>query len=96
MAVRESSPSLPSTSLYRPVEKFWLQRVTQSQSETSGAMNTEEYARQVVAMIKGNSRPRWLWAGGSAILVRILYYILPQRLRLAIMARRFGLNTLRG
>lgn len=92
IAVREDTPRLPTDSLFLPVEKFWQQRVVQSQD---GAMNTDEYAARVVSMIVKKNKPLWFWAGNKAFVIRILYYILPRWLRLNIMANRSGLNILK-
>ncbi|KID74187.1 NAD(P)-binding domain protein, partial [Metarhizium brunneum ARSEF 3297] len=86
--VREDSPSLPEGSRYLPVQKFWLHRVTMSQK---GAMDTDEYARKMVGMIQKKSRPIWFWSGGSVSIAWFMYYFVPRRLRLFVMARRFGL-----
>ncbi|KID84036.1 NAD(P)-binding domain protein [Metarhizium guizhouense ARSEF 977] len=86
--VREDSPSLPEGSRYLPVQNFWLHRVTMSQE---GAMDTDEYARKIIGMIQKKSRPIWFWSGGSVSLAWFMYYFVPRRLRLFVMARRFGL-----
>ncbi|KFG79059.1 putative oxidoreductase,short chain dehydrogenase [Metarhizium anisopliae] len=86
--VREDSPSLPEGSRYLPVQNFWLHRVTMSQK---GAMDTDEYARKIVGMIQKKSRPIWFWSGGSVSIAWFMYYFVPRRLRLFVMARRFGL-----
>ncbi|KAF5135163.1 NADPH-dependent 1-acyldihydroxyacetone phosphate reductase [Metarhizium anisopliae] len=85
---REDSPSLPEGSRYLPVQKFWLHRVTMSQK---GAMDTDEYARKIIGMIQKKSRPIWFWSGGSVSIAWFMYYFVPRRLRLFVMARRFGL-----
>ncbi|KAG6003792.1 hypothetical protein E4U43_000861 [Claviceps pusilla] len=89
--VRETNASLPENSRYLPVKDYWLRRVTLSQE---GAMQTDEYARGVVRAIEKKKRPLWLWRGGSAWLCFFLYYLTPRRLRLYMMARRFGLHSL--
>ncbi|KAK9442103.1 hypothetical protein VB005_03158 [Metarhizium brunneum] len=86
--VREDSPSLPEGSRYLPVQNFWLHRVTMSQK---GAMDTDEYARKIIGMIQKKSRPIWFWSGGSVSIAWFMYYFVPRRLRLFVMARRFGL-----
>ncbi|KID97517.1 NAD(P)-binding domain protein, partial [Metarhizium majus ARSEF 297] len=86
--VREDSPSLPEGSRYLPVQNFWLHRVTMSQE---GAMDTDEYARKIICMIQKKSRPIWFWSGGSVSIAWFMYYFVPRRLRLFVMARRFGL-----
>ncbi|KAG5982190.1 hypothetical protein E4U55_002208 [Claviceps digitariae] len=70
---------------------YWLRRVTLSQE---GAMQTKEYAQSVVRAIEKKKRPSWLWRGGSAWTCFFLYYFIPRRLRLYMMARRFGLQFL--
>lgn len=83
---------MPTDSLYLPVQKFWLQRVVESQD---GAMNTDEYASRVVNMLVKKNKPLWFWAGNKAFLVRILYYILPRWVRHSIMGNRSGMNILK-
>jgi hypothetical protein len=56
-----------------------------------GAMDTDEYARKVVGMIRKKKRPIWFWSGGSVTLAWCLYYFVPRSARLFLMARRFGL-----
>lgn len=56
-----------------------------------GAMDTDEYARKIVGMIQKKSRPIWFWSGGSVSIAWFMYYFVPRRLRLFVMARQFGL-----
>ncbi|KHN94420.1 uncharacterized protein MAM_07736 [Metarhizium album ARSEF 1941] len=57
-----------------------------------GAMDAEEYARRVVSVVQRRSRPLWFWSGGSVAIAWLMYYFVPLRLRLYLMARRFGLT----
>lgn len=54
-------------------------------------MDTDEYARKIIGMIQKKSRPIWFWSGGSVSIAWFMYYFVPRRLRLFVMARRFGL-----
>lgn len=54
-------------------------------------MDTDEYARKIVGMIQKKNRPIWFWSGGSVSIAWFMYYFVPRRLRLFVMARRFGL-----
>lgn len=92
IVVREHAPSLPTASLYRPLEKFWLNRVTQSQDF---GMDTDEYAASVVRMINRKSKPLWFWAGGKVLMVKLVYYLIPKWLRLKRMANSYGLGSFR-
>lgn len=87
VAVKEDNPRLPTDSLFLPVEKFWQQRVTQSQS---GSMDTTVYAKKVVGMIVKKNRPLWFWAGHKSFTVWLTYYLLPTWLRVRIMAKSYG------
>lgn len=91
MEVREEKPSLPQGSRYLPVQKFFLKRLVSGQEQ---GMETREYARHVVRMIQRKRKPRWFWSGGGVTLVWLLYYFVPKRLRLTIMARMNGLSHL--
>ncbi|KAM3512742.1 hypothetical protein MY11210_003616 [Beauveria gryllotalpidicola] len=89
--VREN-PSLPSDSLYMPIESFWRHRTQMSNGDES--MAADVYARSVVRMIESKKRPLRFWAGAKSTLVWLLYTFVPLRLRLYMMAKRFGLLTL--
>ena len=89
--VRDDRPTLPAGSFFRPVEKYWLGRVTQSQT---GAMATDVYARGVVDMLMKKKRPLWYWRGAKVWVAWLVYYFVPKRLKLFLMARRYGLTTL--
>ncbi|KAM3563394.1 hypothetical protein MY1884_001307 [Beauveria asiatica] len=86
------NPSLPSNSLYMPIESFWRHRTQMSNGDES--MATDVYARSVVRMIESKKRPLRFWAGAKSTLAWFLYNLVPLRLRLYVMARRFGLLTL--
>ncbi|EGX96201.1 short chain dehydrogenase/reductase [Cordyceps militaris CM01] len=86
------NPSLPADSLYMPIESFWRHRTQMSNGDES--MATDAYARTVVRMIQAKKRPLWFWAGAKSTLIWFLYNFVPKRLRLYIMARRFGLLSL--
>ncbi|TQW00856.1 hypothetical protein V2A60_001897 [Cordyceps javanica] len=86
------NPSLPTDSLYMPIEKFWRLRTQISNGDES--MATDVYARTVVRMIESKKRPLWFWAGAKTTMAWFLYTFVPLRLRLYLMAKRFGLLTL--
>ncbi|KAK5996602.1 Short-chain dehydrogenase virD [Cladobotryum mycophilum] len=73
---------LPSTSIFRPIEDVFMQRLAFSQ--TNATMPTEVFARQLVnAALKGEGylggliggSPNWFWAGGLSTLVRTLTWL---------------------
>lgn len=57
-------------------------------------MATDAYARTVVRMIDSKKRPLRFWAGAKSTLAWFLYHFAPLRLRLYLMAKRFGLLKL--
>lgn len=93
LPVREN-PSLPKDSLYLPIEPFWHHRTQMSNGPQS--QEPADYARDVVRMIDSKKRPLRFWAGAKSTFAWILYYFVPLRLRLFLIARQFGLLKLRG
>jgi hypothetical protein len=59
---------LPEGSLYKPIENKW-NKTSVSQEM---AIPTDQYARQVVDQLVKNNKPREIWRGGKATLVKIL------------------------
>ena len=58
--VRVGVEKLPEKSRYWPIHEFWLKRVQLSQT---APMDTETYAKSVVARVVRGTRKPWFWEG---------------------------------
>ncbi|GJJ08453.1 hypothetical protein Clacol_002671 [Clathrus columnatus] len=82
---------LPSNSLYLPMKEDFLSK-RQGNSQKS-AMDTDAYARSIVASTIKPSPEPWLWQGKSSYLVWFIDTFWPRsKLYDANMAKRFGLD----
>ncbi|KAJ6789389.1 hypothetical protein PWT90_00942 [Aphanocladium album] len=90
--IGSDKPSLPADSLFLPVEKFWRYRIEMSKSDMS--VEAADYARTVVSMIEKKHRPIWFWAGAKSTFAWLLFNFVPLRVRLWLLARRFGFDAL--
>ncbi|KAL6863654.1 hypothetical protein J3F83DRAFT_745174 [Trichoderma novae-zelandiae] len=93
--------SLPSTSLYMPVNDYFQRRLVFSQNNAT--VPTEVFARKLVAAaLRGEGylggliggTPDWFWAGGFATRVRLLS-LLPAWVAEGAIAIYFGVSGLK-
>ncbi|KAM0717706.1 hypothetical protein Q7P37_007558 [Cladosporium fusiforme] len=83
---------LRDDSIYLPAKKDYERRLTHSQSL---GMETEVYARSVVAQLTGWRRKTTIWEGSKSWLVWWLTGYMPSFVLETAMMRMFGLNKLR-
>ncbi|KAI9740088.1 MAG: hypothetical protein M1818_004839 [Claussenomyces sp. TS43310] len=83
---------LPPASLYLPIVAQYNRRQTHSQE---GALDTREYARQVVDEALKRTPPKEIWRGNKALLVRFLLTFVGRWIFDLAMPRMFGLDRLK-
>ncbi|TFY54569.1 hypothetical protein EVJ58_g8784 [Rhodofomes roseus] len=83
--------SLPSNSLYRPMEKLYQERHLNTSQQN--ATDTDVYAHEVVSeVLKPNPRA-WFWAGARTMSAWVVDTFLPRRTFDLIMNKMYGFDT---
>ena len=82
---------LSTLRLYAPFRAAVAARATASQSTASTP--GEEFAARVVRDVLRPEPPALLWVGHMSLLFRVLRWLLPLRLRDALLTKRFGLAS---
>lgn len=90
--IARTKRTLPSQSLYLPIEADYQRRLTHSQQ---GAMSHDEYARGVVNAALKQRPVKYLWRGNMAWIVRLVTNWLGAWVFDWVLPRMFGLKRLR-
>lgn len=85
----EARFKLSENSIYKPVEKFMVARLNQSQAE--GTCSRPEYAAAVVRQTLQTEPPARIYKGKFSSMVWFLFTFMPYSVTAYLMARRFGM-----